>query len=358
MTDLASPPPPQPSSTTKSSLTTSFFAYPAASSPDIIRSHQKDIYLTSNLSTSLTDLTRRFYGARFAHNYSATLQCLSELLYFSLTTLVGNRTLGEEYVDVTQVEARTGKLPGVEKRAGYIFSAVLVPYLLGKALPRVRSRVRESLEASLAKSEGQEDGSSQRKRRRKLQRYLLQNLGALTSTAPVYAISLAVFYFSGSYYHLSKRLWGLRYVFSKKLAPSEQRAGYEVLGVLLVMQIAVQTYLHVQEMVSSSVDEKGVEVAETRPADSKTRIAMSTHTPLPPTDEARYDLAEESRLGWLQPQQQRKCTLCLEPMKDPSVTTCGHVFCWTCILDWVRERQDCPLCRQATLAQHVLPLRG
>jgi peroxin-10 len=56
--------------------------------------------------------------------------------------------------------------------------------------------------------------------------------------------------------------------------------------------------------------------------------------------------------------QNRKCTLCLEELKDPSVVGCGHVFCWACIGDWVREKAECPLCRREVAMQHVLPLRA
>ena len=39
-------------------------------------------------------------------------------------------------------------------------------------------------------------------------------------------------------------MWGLRYIFTRRVEPSEQRVGYEVLGVLLVLQLAVQAYTH------------------------------------------------------------------------------------------------------------------
>ena len=358
---------------------TSTYSYPYADSPSIIRSNQKDLAITSDLHTQLTDLLRRLYGTRFVHSHDTLLRTFTELLYLSLTTLIGNRTLGEEYCDIYQIEAGpAGKLPSLRRRTGYILSVVLLPYGLGKILPRLRSRIRSRLEAALGRGTSKDKDFNSRKR--KVQEYLLQHLNTITSTSPIYALTLAVFYFSGSYYHLSKRLFGLRYVFSKRVPPSEQRAGYEVLGVLLVLQMVVQAYMHVQSTLSSdsptegasAMLDDGVEVgldpqmvaggyavANPSPvADSRQRVARSMHTPCLASEKARYDLADETALAWLQPQQQRKCTLCLEPMKDPSVTTCGHVFCWTCILDWVHEKPECPLCRQGVLRQHVLPLRG
>ena len=356
------------------------YSYPYADSPSIIRSNQKDLAITTDLHTQLTDLLRRLYGTRFVHSHDTLLRTLTDLLYLSLTTWIGNRTLGEEYCDIYQIEAGpAGRLPSLRRRTGYILSAVLLPYGLGKILPRLRSRIRSKLEAAVLRTSRDKDGANDGRRKRRVQEYLLRHLNTITSTSPVYALTLAVFYFSGSYYHLSKRLFGLRYVFSKRVPPSEQRAGYEVLGVLLVLQMVVQAYMHVQSTLSSdlptegrsAVLDDGVEVgfdqyrasddhaiANPNPADSRHRIARSMHTPCLASEKARYDLADETALAWLQPQQQRKCTLCLEPMKDPSVTTCGHVFCWTCILDWVHEKPECPLCRQGVLRQHVLPLRG
>lgn len=55
-----------------------------------------------------------------------------------------------------------------------------------------------------------------------------------------------------------------------------------------------------------------------------------------------------------------RCTLCMDerqPHKGTSAATeCGHVFDWSCIMSWLREKGECPLCRQAVLASRVVPM--
>ena len=358
------------------------FNYPFAAAPDIIRAHQKDAYFEGILLNHLSNLIRRLYGARFLHTYTSEARTFSELLYLGLTTFIGNRTLGEEYCDIIQIEDDSLKLPAISRRSGYILTCIILPYSLTKVLPSFRSRIRTKLESNLRRLSRQKQQSSSSY---KLQNYLLTHLQTITSPSPIHALTLTVFYFTGSYYQLSKRLWGLRYIFTKRIAPSEARVGYEVLGVLLVLQMSVQTWMHLHNTLQtpapananilaggSAVLDGGVEVSldpnayttnnellfeSTEPViqHSAEEIGKSTHTQV--LDRPRYDLREDKVMGWIKGMQNRKCTLCLEGLKDPSAAQCGHVFCWSCISDWVREKPECPLCRREVLAQHILPLR-
>ncbi|KAG5928966.1 hypothetical protein E4U42_007533 [Claviceps africana] len=358
--------------------------YPFAAAPDIVRAHQKDTYFTNYLSNTITDLHRRLFGARSTHALVPDLRSLASLIYFCLTTLPGNRTLGEEYCDLVQVEGSRRRLPGISKRAAYIGGTIILPYIFSRSLPHLRNGICDAMQRRLSKLASR---GKQQSREFRLWHHMANHISSLTTAAPVQAITLALFYFNGTYYELTKRLLALRYVFSRTMPASSERGSYEVLGILLIVQLAVQGYLHIRSTVSSALcrDQprtctptafhiSNVDVSVNRadthsatgnllPADAGTwglhrstvHLASTTHTPV--SVQPSFDLSDAKLMAYIKGIQQRKCTLCLEELKDPSATQCGHIFCWKCIGDWAREKPECPLCRREAMVQHILPLR-
>jgi E3 ubiquitin-protein ligase RNFT1 len=43
----------------------------------------------------------------------------------------------------------------------------------------------------------------------------------------------------------------------------------------------------------------------------------------------------------------RQCPICQDPPREPLQLRCGHVFCDTCISEWLERELTCPMCRSA-----------
>lgn len=145
-------------------------------------------------------------------------------------------------------------------------------------------------------------------------------------------------------------------MFTRRLFPGEQRPGYELLGLLLFLQIATQSYI---SLTSSKTDEDPTQSLISSilaPPPSATPTEPSPQRALQPT----IDLEDPETLPYI-PSGSRRCPLCLDAMKDPTAAECGHLFCWQCILRWTNESPaggECPICRHKCGKEALLRLAG
>mmetsp|Transcript_141269 Transcript_141269/g.451510 ORF Transcript_141269/g.451510 Transcript_141269/m.451510 type:complete len:190 (-) Transcript_141269:106-675(-) len=66
-----------------------------------------------------------------------------------------------------------------------------------------------------------------------------------------------------------------------------------------------------------------------------------------------------------------ECNICLEPAAEPVLTRCGHIFCWSCLHQWLSTPRrspatggllpstgssPCPVCKAGVSAQTVTPV--
>ncbi|KAL1561988.1 RING-type E3 ubiquitin transferase [Salvia divinorum] len=55
------------------------------------------------------------------------------------------------------------------------------------------------------------------------------------------------------------------------------------------------------------------------------------------------------------------CNICLELVRDPVLTCCGHLFCWACYyqVEYVDSRsKECPVCEGEVTDGNVIPIYG
>lgn len=63
-----------------------------------------------------------------------------------------------------------------------------------------------------------------------------------------------------------------------------------------------------------------------------------------------------------------ECKICLDTVKDPVVSMCGHLFCWPCLHQWLYTTDNsdsqnnitktCPVCRSAISRDETIPIYG
>ncbi|KAJ7850706.1 Pex12 amino terminal region-domain-containing protein [Mycena olivaceomarginata] len=292
-----------------------------------IRANQRDLYHVSSLKDQVETVLRAWLGTRWLSRWDKEVDLLVKLGYYGLTTARATQTMGEEYTDIWQYSAfqRTISVSRPTRAA-----LVLLPTLPGYLLAR-----------------------------------LGRHLSRLRTTIPVLAeLNLAIFYINGTYYDLVKRLLGIRKVSSIPQNPHVRPPSYSLLGILIGIRLLHRLVVFLRRNLAAETTAKGKQrqsgnaqetFLDERPVSTFLGPVDPEGEPAKPAEEderTMLDIAsipDALRAG-------RNCTLCLEERTDSCATECGHLFCWSCIVGWGREKAECPLCRQSLSLTRLLPI--
>ncbi|CAN9515323.1 unnamed protein product [Ophioblennius macclurei] len=310
----------------------------AANQAQLIRSSQKDEQYQNSLRNSANEAFQTLAGSRCWLNWRREIELLSDVTYFSLTTLSGSQTLGEEYVNMVQVDASQRRIPSVSRRGISVLCGVFLPYLLDKLLVCLENELQggrgtgsqRSLDGRLRSTVRRLVGLLSDSQRRSCSPALLVLKQTVTLLQRLHR---AVFYLRGSFYHVSKRAAGISYLGVFQPGGSEDssiRACYRLLGVFSLVQLLVTVCLHV------SVFRKRQRVW------TEWTQQQTFSSPRSPGSGSRSS----------------HCILCLEDRRHATCTPCGHLFCWDCITEWCNTKAECPLCREKFQPQRLIYLRN
>lgn len=424
------------------------FSFPAAAQPEIVRAYQKDTYYKDLFTSQVSDVVRSLFGTRVQHSHLSSISLVGALGYYLLSTSSipgmgdgrGGQTLGEEYVNSIPKDVKTGRIVTRSKRLAWLLLHVLGPYSLTKlysALRRYAVSTKQQLDQTEARARARARAldkpfTPSTSLHRRLVNWLAKTLPPLETLqsqdgwlAYLSAAHLMLFYLGGKFYSAAQRITGVTYISTIPKRQGYQPPSYEVLGVLLGVQLGVKALLEIRawrrskkaqrqnsnqhEGESNDQDENEKTPSNDRGMDPSTTVIIDnsvfSHTSQPPKRLHSQNTAKRQQQQHHNQQQEEdehvvqllyphppdeehtsssqendqltiaklntstaasnasstlQCTLCMDqrnPHRGTSaVTECGHCFDWNCIVAWMAEKPECPLCRQALSLNRILPI--
>ncbi|KAM4610043.1 peroxisome biogenesis factor 10 [Polymixia lowei] len=320
-----------------------------ANQAQLIRSNQKDQYYQTFLRNNANEAFQTLAGSKTWLNWRREIELLSDLTYYGLTTFSGYQTLGEEYVNIVQVDPTKHQIPSHIRRGLLVLCQSFVPYLLDKVLVCLENEL-EAGQENLEERGRRQVASSWWSPGSWLRKCVRRAVGLLSESqrrACIPAVStiqqglillhrvhVALFYISGAFYHLSKRAAGVSYLRVSGVTGDDRaiRTSYKLLGAVSLLQLAITLALQLNNFRQRQ----------------RARHEWKLYRNLAPSPQ--HVETSSSRTS--------RCILCLEERRHSTSTPCGHLFCWECITEWCNTKTECPLCREKFQPHRLVYLRN
>lgn len=292
------------------------FYYANARQPEILRTVQKDAAFTNQLGHDLSDILR-FSNKKLWIKYNSLCTLLMELTYHGFASYNNLQTLGEEYTGIIQIDSKYIALPSKLLQMASIIMEYAGEQLLVKLIKNVEHEIERN-------GEIRQEAKVQMKR----------CCSFLLHTIPyIQAMHRTWFYVHGGKYQISRRLTGINYVLIRHwLNIKHSVYGYKVLGVISSLQLLLVFAAFIKETIR---------------AKQVTKATIQKVNRLRDRVQSSYEEKSTSMA---------KCILCLEDRQDTCATVCGHLFCWPCLMDWLDQKEECPVCRDPMKKSDVVYL--
>lgn len=284
------------------------------STAEVMRSGQKDAELASShlhplvnmTMDSITKLCKVFNHGDGSYmqtwdwmQWASEIELLTNILYFTVTTITGQQTIGEEYVNIIQVGRSRKHHPTIITRTSLVALHCLSPYLFRRLAVRLRAYVNSN--PWMAES------------RKPIVNDLLQQTER--ASVWIYKLHRSLFFLGISKENIAKLLTSVGYV-SIRQRQAPQYKWFKIIGYLGLFQAALALY-------------RGLNSVRGRVLEIKMRENITAEQPLDHRSE----------------RSQSRCPLCYEPYNKITTTPCGHMFCWSCVYPWICAKSCCPVCR-------------
>jgi len=203
-----------------------------------VGSHLLSSKYQSSLLSVAAALLYHFLTTARSHSIASSSSCSSSSSPWGYHQ---GQSLGEEYCDIRPVSSSSSSSVSLAQSSLFI--------LLHRVLPALAPLLPQLLLPPASPNSSSNSSSSPNRP----SHVIAAKIPALLRLARefVLPLHLAIFYFAGKYLHLSKRVAGISYIFTRNLRPGEERPAYSLLGVLIVLQVLAKALSLVRAQISS-----------------------------------------------------------------------------------------------------------
>lgn len=300
------------------------FYYANARQPEILRTVQKDETFTNQIGQHFADALR-FTNTKLWIKYNHLCTLFAELSYHGFASWNNLQTLGEEYTGIIQIDHKYIALPSKLLQ--------LISIVMEFASEKLLIRLIRNVESEIERNTNLLPEAREK---------LLKCCAFVLASIPyVQAMHRTWFYLYGGKYQISRRITGINYVLIRYwLNVKHSVYGYKVLGILSALQLALVFAAFAKQMIQL---QHPIEATDNSHKLNSLRKRVTSDGTSKPKSDSTIDL---------------QCILCLERRENTSATICGHLFCWNCIMDWLDQKEECPVCRDPITKSSIVCLRN